>query len=671
MAISARIDELQKKFDENPRRYFAPLANEYRKAGDLEEAIRICRTHLPQQPGHMSGHIVFGQALFESNNLDEARDVFQAALALDPENLIALRHLGDIARTAGDLPAARTWYQRVLDADPRNEEIATQLAALGSSPADATPVGGGSAGDTGTSGDFGGWGDINPEREEAGRGRSTESGAVHEKPMLFGSAAAEGALAGADAGTDASLPTLDFLSDAPAEPLQVEQSAEFDVRDFGASPAPAPVAPASPEPAKPPAEPSVYSGTDGIFGVSPTREEVIDTPRDLGLEVMEFVPPSRDVAPPAAGYSATSEGEVISGAAAETPAAFVTETMAELYLQQGFRDEALAVYRQLLAQNPTDDNLRGRVHSLERGGRSSLDIAAISDNVIEAAHRRQSIRAPRSIRSFFGKLAGRRVRHSQASDAFGAFAPYEPPRISELPAQSDDWHEATASPLAGKTPADEAPWESVSDREPYAYSSGSAPSEAEPYSSGSTPEEPDAPSEGDPDLPAIGTSAFAPPFESASDGSPVVSPRSTPRSVTPRSLTPHESQPQSGGAGVGGTLDQLFGTAGVKSGDDDAAATLAGAFAPETSSPTPAEGRPARTAATELSLDHVFRTGPQQSQPRRPTGGFSFDQFFSEGGAKKEPTPNDSGAIPPAADKPGDGGDIEQFHAWLEGLKKK
>src|ERR687884_1379717 len=115
MAISARIDELKKKFDKNPRRYFAPLANEYRKAGDLEQAIAICRAYLPQQPGHMSGHIVFGQALFESRQLDEARTVFETALALDPENIIALRHLGDIARDSGDLELARGWYQRVLD----------------------------------------------------------------------------------------------------------------------------------------------------------------------------------------------------------------------------------------------------------------------------------------------------------------------------------------------------------------------------------------------------------------------------------------------------------------------------------------------------------------------------------------------------------------------------
>lgn len=138
MSTAARIDELRKKFEENPRRYFAPLANELRKAGDLVQAIALCREHLPKQPGHMSGYIVFGQALYESGALDEARSVFEQALSLDPENLIALRHLGDLAKAAGDTAVARRWYERALDADPRNDDIASQLASLASPPVPAS-----------------------------------------------------------------------------------------------------------------------------------------------------------------------------------------------------------------------------------------------------------------------------------------------------------------------------------------------------------------------------------------------------------------------------------------------------------------------------------------------------------------------------------------------------
>lgn len=130
MATSARLEELQQKFNENPRRYFAPLANELRKLGDLDQAIALCRTHLPQQPQHVSGHIVLAQALFEAGNTPDSRSTFEVALDLDPENLIALRYLGDIARTQGEHSTARQLYERVLDADPRNDEIAQLIREI-------------------------------------------------------------------------------------------------------------------------------------------------------------------------------------------------------------------------------------------------------------------------------------------------------------------------------------------------------------------------------------------------------------------------------------------------------------------------------------------------------------------------------------------------------------
>lgn len=124
---NARLEELRVKFQENPRRYFAPFANELRKTGDPAQAIEVCRNQLASQPGHVSGHIVLGQALYEAGEPDEARDVFSAALELDPENLIALRTLGEIAQVNGDFAAARQWYERLLDADPRNAEVAQLL----------------------------------------------------------------------------------------------------------------------------------------------------------------------------------------------------------------------------------------------------------------------------------------------------------------------------------------------------------------------------------------------------------------------------------------------------------------------------------------------------------------------------------------------------------------
>lgn len=135
MAPGSRLQELTAKYMQNPRRYFVPLANEYRKTNELDRAIALCREHLPAQPGHMSGHIVLGRAYFEKGDIAAAREVFLRSVELDDENLIALRHLGDIARSRDDVEEARSWYARVLDADPQNDEIEQLLRSLG----DAAP----------------------------------------------------------------------------------------------------------------------------------------------------------------------------------------------------------------------------------------------------------------------------------------------------------------------------------------------------------------------------------------------------------------------------------------------------------------------------------------------------------------------------------------------------
>lgn len=139
MAPGSRLQELTAQYMQNPRRYFVPLANEYRNSRDLDRAIALCREHLPAQPGHMSGHIVLGRAYFEKGDIAAAREVFLTSVSLDSENLIALRHLGDIARLRNEPGEARQWYARVLDADPQNEEIERLIASLGAGG--GTPAG--------------------------------------------------------------------------------------------------------------------------------------------------------------------------------------------------------------------------------------------------------------------------------------------------------------------------------------------------------------------------------------------------------------------------------------------------------------------------------------------------------------------------------------------------
>lgn len=410
MVSTARMDELRKKFDENPRRYFAPLANEYRKVGDLEQAIFICQEYLPQQPGHMSGHIVYGQALFESGRQDEARAVFETALALDPENLIALRHLGDIATSAGDLESARQWYKRVLEADPRNEEIAALIQSLPpaatavetTSQATAQVVEAQSLAQSD---------ERSPEPSQSSTGdvRASVDGLDIEHASAFDSAATievespvardtgvpaiehtldlEISIPGlaADAALGHTEPPIEMAEPGSEPPASTPDHGLLDFEDF-AIPGPAASAhdglPLS-DPyggvlgAEPPEQPAVLEiGDDALSNSGPPLGEVEFSGELASLDASTVEAFAGDLA-----GSPTWIEEPTTAPAASVPEAFVTETMAELYLRQGHITEALDLYDRLLAQRPYDDGLAARA----------------------AAARQQALGGP-TIREFLGSI---------------------------------------------------------------------------------------------------------------------------------------------------------------------------------------------------------------------------------------------------------------------------
>jgi tetratricopeptide (TPR) repeat protein len=554
MAGTSRIDELRKKFDENPRRYFAPLANEYRKIGDFEQAIFICQEFLPQQPGHMSGHIVYGQALFESGRHDEARSVFETALALDPENLIALRHLGDIARAHGDTETARAWYRRVLESDPRNDEIAGILTSL-ESDASQPPA------------------PVTTAQTDAG---APAAGA----PLSIESAIT--AATGADDAPATPSPNP-VAGDAPA-PAPSEGNFDDIARLFtSASPAaPEPSAPLPSEPAKATDDPLnlIHEGEDVLVTDTTTAAEArahLDALVGGGEVPKTAEPPAPET--PAPSYSLPFlEGLTSAPAAEPAPAmesvpapaapppapeparpvvadastAFVTETMAELYVKQGHREQALDVYRQLVQRNPNDAALAARLRDLEaavaRPGAAKPEPVVPAPPVVADT-------GP-TIREFLESIAVFRPR--VAGD--------QPPEPKQAPPND------TPSRQSG----------SVAD------SLGSLFAGAEQASSAAA------------------------------------SPRA------PRA-------------------------------DDFAAPASADAG----SEPPPLPGRPSKPAASELSLDHVFRHATPATG--NSSHSFSFDQFFSQQ-AQQDVAASD--AAPSSEESAGLSDDIQQFNAWLEGLKK-
>jgi hypothetical protein len=336
------------------------------------------------------------------------------------------------------------------------------------------------------------------------------------------------------------------------------------------------------------------------------------------------------------------------------PAAFVTETMAELYLQQGFRNEALAVYRELLSRNPADASLRERIEQIESGSISSIGMASVSEDVVESALKRQAGRPARSVRSFFASLASRRAPAPRDDAPMpAADAPIEAME-QDTPSQPEMTSEAEPATLSQSAPEPSpsarhgritplmSAAETLASFDPFADAADTEPTPVSAVEADVVPNEP---------------------LAEFSNGMASPAPRQTPPSSPAQAPAVPAASPEPPGRRG---LDDLFPDTPIAARTETAAQTLATAFGR-----AEPQGRPTRAASNELSLDHVFRGSPEGAPPA--DGGFSFDQFFSDsrtsGGENAAPatTAPESGR----SSESGDAHDIEQFTAWLEGLKKK
>lgn len=131
MPDTSRIDELKRRVQRDPASIaFAQLAEEYRRAGQLEEAINACRTGLQTHPGYLSARVTLGRALLELGELDGARAEFLLVLQNAPDHLAATRALAEVFRRAGDEGEARHYCDRALTLAPNDPDLERLRARL-------------------------------------------------------------------------------------------------------------------------------------------------------------------------------------------------------------------------------------------------------------------------------------------------------------------------------------------------------------------------------------------------------------------------------------------------------------------------------------------------------------------------------------------------------------
>src|SRR6478609_1987702 len=134
---SSEIEKLERLVRENPKgRQFAILADAYRKDGQLQRSLEVLTAGLDHHPDYVSARVVLGRVQMALGDKPKAREAFARVIALDPESVIALKALADLAEEEGEASEALRWSGQLLAVDPGNEEAIKQTERLASA---ATP----------------------------------------------------------------------------------------------------------------------------------------------------------------------------------------------------------------------------------------------------------------------------------------------------------------------------------------------------------------------------------------------------------------------------------------------------------------------------------------------------------------------------------------------------
>ena len=393
MAYTSEIEKLERRVQENPQgRFFASLADAYRKDGQVARALEVVRAGLMIHPDYVSARVVLGRCLVDTGDDAAAEEAFTRVAELDGESVIALKALADIAERRGDPSAAARWASQLLNVDPGNDEAREQLArveALGAAPPPpADEV-------TAPIMDLSDLAAPEPEAPIVSVAEpEPEPEPVAPVPEPPGPRRSEGIRFEPAADTQAR--TLEIPSTPEPEPTPILRLSGMQTTSADADALPA-VAPAlGLEPS--PAEQVEEAPAPALAGLEATsfepaaatdseleREEDIELAPGGGHEYQEADASESLVA--GEGSSEYQTASATDGLAAgrgdgvdpmprlsfgvpapelAEPEPVVTEAMAVLYLNQGHTREALGVYRELLARNPLDGRLAGKVAELEQ-----------------------------------------------------------------------------------------------------------------------------------------------------------------------------------------------------------------------------------------------------------------------------------------------------------------
>lgn len=403
------IQRYEKMLAEDPQsRAFAPLAEAHRKAGRLDEAINVARTGLEIHPDYSGGLVVLGRALYEKDELDNAAEILQKAVSESPESYLGQKFLGKILMDKGESKGALRALEAANLLSPEDEEVArlldevkskatvpetmeyrqkeaedaekAQIVTYEQKPTtidgiELPPL---SASGTDDTFSFSGGGtvdpaDITPVPVEEVSAPVTEAGEVAAQEVAEEDMTAT-VIEEEEVEQAMEIESLDELGPEAAAFIMEGEAAEEDLGEVLPEVIPEPASPSAfaeatadkeatgdkPEVAPPPAPEPIPE---------PTPEPIPPPePEPAPVSIPEPIPEAAPAPEPVSEFAPTPESESVPEPPPQETAGeeqFSTETMADLYAQQGLIGKAVSIYRQILQQDPANETVKLKLDALE------------------------------------------------------------------------------------------------------------------------------------------------------------------------------------------------------------------------------------------------------------------------------------------------------------------
>jgi len=128
---TSEIAKLTERIAKDPKsKLFVPLAEEYKKIGEIEMAIAVLTEGLKNNPGYVTAKSFLGRLLLDKGNLSEAQKEFEEVIKAIPDNVLAQRKLGDIHALQGRAQEALVFFKAVLTVNPKDPELKALVADI-------------------------------------------------------------------------------------------------------------------------------------------------------------------------------------------------------------------------------------------------------------------------------------------------------------------------------------------------------------------------------------------------------------------------------------------------------------------------------------------------------------------------------------------------------------